>query len=309
MNTIARFNPTPARRAAFTLIELLVVIAIIALLIGILLPALGKARTTAKAVREQSGMRQVLLAYSMYSDDNKGKLLLGFPSNDQWNTLVRKGDDPVDQHGEAVGKIIGQRYPYRLAPYLDYIWEGLYQDERVIELLSEAMDSTSGTAADHRLRYVISLYPSFGYNTYFLGGGAPGDPIPFSDSGRRIFGDFHASSLYQIRRPANQMTFSSARSLANPAFLAGYGTIEGAFAIKPPYLYETSGRQWEENYNTNPEDPARNAGNVALRYNGKGISGLLDGHVEQWGWDDFNDMRHWSDKANAPDWTIRANLP
>ncbi len=296
-------------RSAFTLIELLVVIAIISLLIGILLPALGKAQNTAKAVREQAGMKQLMTAYALYTHDNNDNLLIGFPSDDHWTKMVRRREEPKDQFGERVGKIIGQRYPYRLAPYMDFIWEGIYQDQRVIDLLSEAMDAESGTAADHRLRYVISLYPSFGYNTYFVGGGAPGDPIPFSEAGQRIFGKIHASKMHEVRRPANLMGFSSAKSLANPAFLAGYGVIEGSFVVKPPYLYETSGRQWATAYDEHAEDPERNAGRVALRYAGRGIAGLLDGHSEQWGWDEFNDMRHWSDKADAKDWSIEANLP
>lgn len=58
--------------AAFTLIELLVVIAIIALLIGILLPALGSARVSAWAVIAASNARNVLQADTVYTGNNRG---------------------------------------------------------------------------------------------------------------------------------------------------------------------------------------------------------------------------------------------
>ena len=101
-NLAAGFMPrsVSTSRDGFTLVELLVVIAIVALVVGILLPTLGKARDSAQAALCGSNLRQLALANTAYAVDHGGRFAPGaanFLANlDRWHGARDFDSQPFD---------------------------------------------------------------------------------------------------------------------------------------------------------------------------------------------------------------------
>jgi prepilin-type N-terminal cleavage/methylation domain-containing protein len=263
-------------RRGFTLIELLVVVAIIAILASLLMPALAKAKRRARMIEEVSSAKQLLLAAQLYSDDHRDAVFPGYVID----------PSAKDDRGETLGFPINARYPWRLSPYLAQSMELIYCADNRAKLNELRRLDRGGYV------YAVSVYPSLGINSYFVGGNET--EFEASAANARFGAGTVVLKTPEIRQPSLLMSFLSARSATSGDEANGY------YQVTPPFL---SARKWAPEWSSkgNPKE----WGFVAPRFGKRAVAAMLDGHAQTLSLSQQQDMRFWCNTADAPDFTLR----
>ena len=122
------------RRGAFTLVELLVVIAIIAILAGLLLPALARSKQSSRRIACLNNLRQLAISLSLYTSDHDGQIPPKSPVN-PWPLQLRSvygaarillcPSDNDTLAAAATNLVIGESRSYLMNGFSDYFRESL----------------------------------------------------------------------------------------------------------------------------------------------------------------------------------------
>ena len=260
------------RRSGFTLIELLVVIAIIAVLMGILLPALAAAKQSAQSLVCTTRMRQVATGWQLYADTNKDISVPAQPGRyaEESRNIYPLGNG--DQYRPRWFAVIGAAAGFDafMKPSIDRA------DEH-----TRTVDGSDVFLCPSVPEWTNTRNYAYGYNHHFLGnarfvndsesGGLINFPV-------RTF-SIHASATVMFAdsmgtaagKPESVRTQNRVDGSRDPDLFAegGHG-----YALDPPLMSENS--DYADRRNRAPEH--RSAPDP--RHRGKTNAAFCDGHVE-----------------------------
>jgi prepilin-type processing-associated H-X9-DG protein/prepilin-type N-terminal cleavage/methylation domain-containing protein len=279
-----------ARTRAFTLVELLAVIGIIAILIAMLLPALGKARRAAIATTSLSNLRQLGNGIVSYVNENRGYYPLA-----AWN---KRNDVARTRWADAI-------YPY-LRNGEVFMSPALSSDER-LRMNKPFLHTTTGTASDGTeiIPGKTVYFGGYGYNWQYLGNGrTPGGAK-----------EFFAKAGAQVRWTAQTIVVADTNGSKNGG---AYWTSEGVYVVDPPLMSVSLGSRGSRKTSVTPgpgnygytggndADPLHRA-TPAERNNGNVNVLFCDGHAAPMKLRDLDDYNHdgqpdngyWNGRADA----------